>query len=44
MDSDHAARLEPGKHAVLAAGYLLDVGVTDHAEADEIATGREFRR
>ena len=37
VDGDHAARLESGQHPVRAAGDLLDIGVTDHAEADQIA-------
>ena len=44
VHGDHAAGLEPGQHSVVAAGDLLDVGVTDHAQADEIAGGGEFGR
>ena len=39
-----AAGLESGQHAVLTRGDLLDVGVANYAQADEIAGGREFGR
>lgn len=36
---DHAAGAEPRQHAALAGEDLLDVGVTDHADAHQV-TGR----
>src|SRR6202012_1607781 len=44
VHGDYAAGPEPGQYSVVAAGDLLDVGVTHHAQADEIAGGGEFGR
>ena len=41
---DDAARLEPRQQPVLAAGDLVDVGVADDAQADQIAGRGEFGR
>jgi hypothetical protein len=44
VHGDHTARLQARQQSMLAGGDLVDVGVTDDAEADQIASGGEFGR